>query len=69
MYEAATFQRNDNRTKDAARIELLKEKGMEIEENPDINGFRAQVADLREIDLFRDPKVQALLDKVLAATR
>ena len=69
MIEAARFQRNDNRTKDAARLALLKEKGMEIEENPDVNGFRAQVADLREIDLFKDPKVQALLDKVLAATR
>ena len=69
MSEAARFQRNDNRTKDAARLALLKDKGMVIEEHPDVDGFRSQVANLRDIELFKDPKVQALLDKVLAETK
>jgi tripartite ATP-independent transporter DctP family solute receptor len=69
MYEAALYQRADNRAKDAARLELLKEKGMQIVENPDLEALRAKVADLKEIDLFQDQKVQALLLKVLAATR
>jgi tripartite ATP-independent transporter DctP family solute receptor len=68
MYESAVFQRADNRAKNAARLELLKEKGMEVVENPDLEALRAQVADLKEIDLFQDQKVQTLLLKVLEAT-
>lgn len=68
MYEAAVYQRADNRAKNAARLELLKEKGMEVVENPDLEALRAQVADLKEIDLFQDQKVQTLLLKVLEAT-
>jgi len=69
MCEAATFQRADNRSKNAARLQLLKDKGMQVEEYPDIAAFRKQVADLKNIDLFSDPKVQALLLKALELTR
>jgi len=69
MYEAAVYQRADNRAKNAARLELLKENGMEVVENPDLEALRAQVADLKNIDLFKDTKVQALLLKVLDATK
>lgn len=68
MYESAVFQRADNRAKNAARLEFLKEKGMVVVENPDLEALRAQVADLKEIDLFQDQKVQTLLLKVLEAT-
>lgn len=68
MYEAAVYQRADNRAKNAARLELLKEKGMDVVENPDLEALRAQVADLKEIDLFQEQKVQTLLLKVLEAT-
>lgn len=69
IYEAAVFQRQDNRSKDAARLEFLKEKGMQIEENPDIDAFRAKVADLKDMEMFADPKVKALLEKMLEATK
>lgn len=69
MCEAAVYQRADNRAKNAARLQLLKEKGMEVVENPDLDALRAQVADLKEIDLFQDPEVQTLLLKVLDATK
>jgi len=69
MHEAAQFQRAENRSKDAARMQLLKDKGMQIEEQPDIDAFRKQVADLKDIDLFSDPRVQALLTKALEQTR
>lgn len=68
MYEAAVYQRADNRAKDDARLTLLKEKGMEVVEDPDLDALRAQVADLKNIDLFKDEKIQALLLKVLEAT-
>ena len=69
IYEAAVFQRQDNRSKDAARLELLKEKGMQIEENPNIDAFRAKVAELKDMEVFSEPKVKALLEKMLDATK
>ena len=50
-------------------IQLLKEKGMLIEENPDIAAFRAKVANLKDIELYKDPRVQALLIKMLDAVK
>ncbi len=69
MREAARYQRKDNRDKNAARLAFLKEKGMIVEEHPDLPSFRAKVASLKDMELYREPKVQALLLKVLAATR
>ncbi len=69
MYEAAVFQRRDNRTKDGARLALLKEKGMIVEEHPDLASFRAKVANLKDMDLFKEPKVHALLLNIMAATK
>ena len=69
MVEAAVFQRKDNRSKNAARLKLLKEKGMQVEENPNIDAFRAKVAGLKDMDVYKDPKVQVLLNKILEATQ
>lgn len=69
MYDAAVYQRNDNRSKDAARLQFLKEKGMQVVEHPDIAAFRARVADLKDMELYADPKVQAMLAKILEATK
>ena len=69
IHEAAVFQRNDNRSKNAARLALLKEKGMKIEAHPDIDAFRAKVAGLKDMDLYSEPRVQALLIEMLNATK
>jgi len=69
IYEAAVFQRKDNRSKNAARLSLLKEKGMKVEEHPDIDAFRAKVAGLKDMDLYSEPRVQALLIEMLNATQ
>ena len=69
MYDAAVFQRHDNRSKDAERLAMLKEKGMQVIENPDTDAFRAKVANLKEMDLYSAPEVKAMLEKFLAATR
>lgn len=69
IYEAAVFQRNDNRSKDAGRLRFLEEKGMKIETNPDIDAFRAKVAGLKDMDLYGEPRVQALLIEMLDATK
>jgi len=69
MQDAALFQRADNRAKDGDRLRLLKEKGMQVEEHPDIEALRAKVADLKDMDLFKPPQVHALLMEMLAAVR
>ena len=69
IYEAAVFQRQDNRSKNAQRLVMLKEKGMQVVEDPDINAFRAKVAGLKDMDLYSDPKVKSMLEKIMAATR
>jgi tripartite ATP-independent transporter DctP family solute receptor len=69
MYEAAVFQRQDNRSKNAARLKMLEEKGMQVVEHPDLQAFRAKVANLKNMDLYSDPKVHAMLEKMIAATK
>ena len=69
MVEAAVFQRKDNRDKDGARLTLLKEKGMLVEENPDLASFRSKVVGLKDMDLFKQPKVHTLLLKIMEATK
>ena len=69
MYEAAVYQRRDNRSKNAARLEFLKEKGMQVVENPEVDAFRAKVVGLKDMDLYKDPKVKQLLIKMLQATK
>ncbi|MEW5724411.1 MAG: TRAP transporter substrate-binding protein [Thermodesulfobacteriota bacterium] len=69
MSEAAVYQRGVNRERNAARLSLLQEKGMQIEENPDLGSFRAKVAGLKDMDLYKESKVKALLERVLQATR
>ncbi len=69
IYDAALFQRKDNRDKDAARLEMLVEKGMKIEFNPDLDAFRAKVVGLKDMDLFAEPRVQEMLMKMLEATQ
>ena len=69
IYEAALFQRKDNRSKNAARLEFLKAKGMKIEAHPDIDAFRAKVAGLKDMDLYSEPRVQAFLIEMLNATQ
>ncbi len=69
MRDAANYQRKDNREKDAARLAFLKEKGMAVEETPDLTAFRAKLASLQSNSIYRDPRVNDLLGRILAATR
>jgi hypothetical protein len=42
---------------------------MIVEEHPDIKAFRAKVAGLKDMALYQDPQVKALLVKMIAATQ
>jgi tripartite ATP-independent transporter DctP family solute receptor len=67
--EAADYQRKDNREKDAARLAYLKEKGMEVEESPDLAAFRTKLVSLQSNAIYSDPRVNDLLRRMLEATR
>ena len=69
MCEAAVYQRQDNRSKNSARLKFLKEKGMRVVENPDVKAFRAKVAGLKDMEIYQDPRVNSLLIKMLDATK
>ena len=69
MIEAAKFQREDNRRKNASRLALLREKGMQINEHPDVDAFRHKVVALKDMDLYSERRVQALLYKILNAVK
>jgi len=69
MCEAARFQRQDNRDKDAARLALLKEKGIRVDEAPDLDAFRSKVAELKFDPIYGDPAVRDLLQRIMDATR
>lgn len=69
MVDAAAFQRADNRSGNARRLEFLKQKGMQVEEKPDLAAFRARVSALKENEIYADPKVKSMLLRMLEATR
>jgi TRAP-type C4-dicarboxylate transport system substrate-binding protein len=67
--EAARFQRKDNREKNAARLALVREKGMQVADDPDVDAFRKRVAGLKDLDLYQAPRVQDLLIRMLEAVK
>lgn len=69
IYEAAQFQRQDNRAKNAARLQMLEAKGMVVEKTADIAAFRQKVAQLQSNEIYSDPRVNDLLRRILEATR
>ncbi|MFH1981423.1 MAG: TRAP transporter substrate-binding protein [Pseudomonadota bacterium] len=69
MCEAAVYQRRLNRSKDAERLEMLRAKGMLIEDHPDVAAFRKKVAGMKDMDLFKEPRVKDLLNRMLEATK
>ena len=53
----------------AARLAFLKEKGMLVEESPDLTAFRTKLASLQSNPIYSDPRVNDLLRRILEATR
>ena len=68
MKDAAVYQRGINRSKNSERLAFLESKGMIVEKNPDVAAFRAKVKDLKNMDLYSDPRVKSLLERMLEAT-
>lgn len=69
MREAAKSQRAWNRANNADFLSKLKEAGMQVVENPDLDSFKEEALKLKEMDIYADPRVKDLLEKFLAATK
>lgn len=69
MRDAAIYQRKVNREREAEYLATLKEKGMIIDEHPDMKSFREMVKPMKNMDMYKEPKTRALLDKLLDATK
>ncbi len=61
MVEAAVYQRKWNRDNEADFLAKLKAAGMVVDEHPDLPSFRAKVANIKNLEIYADPKVQAML--------
>ncbi|MGQ9485662.1 MAG: TRAP transporter substrate-binding protein [Desulfosoma sp.] len=67
MKEAAIFQRQWNRDNEADFLAKVKAAGMMVDEAPDLASFRAKAAGLKDLDIYKDPKVQEMLQLFLNA--
>ena len=64
MRTATLFQRAGQRARDAATLMVLKGKGMHVEPSPDLAPFRARTTRLKEMPVYREPRIQVLLTKI-----
>ena len=69
MHHAAKYQRAWNRDNVSGFLKKLKAAGMQVEENPDLDSFKARAETLKEMSIYAEPRTRALLDKILEATR
>lgn len=65
--DAAAYQRQWNRDNEAQFLAKAKEAGMIVNETPDLESFRAKAAVLKDLEIYKDPKVQGMLQLFLDA--
>lgn len=69
LREAARTQRAWSRAGEADFLARLREAGMTVDEHPDLESFKARTRNLRDLPAYAAPRVRALLDRFLDATR
>lgn len=69
MKDAVQFQRKWNRDNVADFLTKLKDAGMEVVEHPDLDSFKARAEQLKEMDIYSEPRTRELLEKILKATQ
>jgi len=69
MHDAAVAQRTWNRKNVLGFLEKLKNAGMEVVTDPDLASFKARAEQLKNMDIYAEPRTRALLEKFLSATR
>ena len=69
MQEAALYERSYNRSHEKEFLTKLEEAGMQVDEHPDLQSFRAKAVDVRKLSLFQKPEVKRLLELFLEAAQ
>ena len=69
MVDAAHYQRKWNRDNEAGFLAKIKAAGMQVDEHPDLDSFKAKVKHLKDTDMYSDPQTKALLEMFLSATQ
>lgn len=69
MKDAAVYQRAWNRANNADFLQKLKDKGMQVVEDPDLDSFKRQALKLKDMDIYAGGETQALLERFLEATK
>lgn len=67
MMEAAKFQRAWNRDNEAGFLANLKAAGMQVAENPNLASFRAEVKDIKKLNIYQGAETGKLLEELLRA--
>ena len=69
MREAAVYERSYNRAHEKEFLEKLKEAGMQVDEHPDLESFRAKAADIVNLPMLQEQEVKRLLELFLQTAR
>ncbi len=69
MKEASHYQRKWNRSKEADFLAKLIQAGMQVDQHPDLDSFKARVANMKNMKMYRDPETRRFLDMFLKAAR
>lgn len=69
MHDAAVYQRAWNRAQESAYLNEMAAHGMQIVEHPDLATFRAQVAGLKDLDMYSQPRIRELLERIITAAQ
>jgi tripartite ATP-independent transporter DctP family solute receptor len=69
MKTAAKYERQWNRGKEASFLKELKDKGMQVIDKPNLDSFKAKVAQMKSLEMYQEAKTKALLEKFLAAAK
>lgn len=69
MYDAAVWQREWNRKNEADFLSKLEAEGMETVEKPDLASFQRKALELKNMDIYAEPRTHELLEQFIEATR
>lgn len=72
MQQAVMFERNWNRKNEANFLAQLKQAGMQVDEHPDLASFRKKASGIKDLEIFSNADVQAMLkqfNQAVEATR
>jgi len=69
MLDASHYQRAWNRGKEADFLKKLIEAGMEVDQHPDLDSFKARVANMKNMKMYQEAETKRFLEMFLEAAK